>query len=195
MHILKLFQSLVFDGAPCSQSDRMHHTHPRVCNHLCCSLQSFAFTSVWGLTAAPSNWIFFFFSLSFFSASGIERHGSQPALHLAADLAGFFMMEPVGHGDLHSWLSACRYGHLGVVYTYLTLLACNSCFIHQLATTCGSHQEPQKVLHEPVDAGLLTALSTWRGNSGFMIHNFITVHKSHCLNEFGLVAKSSKRWI
>jgi hypothetical protein len=41
------------------------------------------------------------------------------ASHLPSGPAGFFMMEAVGYGDLHSWCLACL-NNMGVVYTYLT---------------------------------------------------------------------------
>ena len=47
---------------------------------------------------------------------------------------GFGMVEAVGHSDLHSWRVSCFY-NVGVIYTYLTLLAVASSLFRQLATS------------------------------------------------------------
>ena len=50
---------------------------------------------------------------------------------------GFGMIEAMGHSDLHSWRVSFFY-NVGVIYTYLTLLAVASSLFRQLATS-GKH--------------------------------------------------------
>ena len=93
-----------------------------------------------------TDFLLLFSVLSFFSTYGIKRRSGWCASHLPPGPAGFFMMEAVGYGDLHSWRSACL-NNMGVVYTYLAsrmhfaLLLPISYRLFSLGTP--------KVLHEP----------------------------------------------
>lgn len=112
------------------------------------------------------------------------------ASHLPSGPAGFFMMEAVGYGDLHSWCLACL-NNMGVVYTYLTS-SMHFALLLTISDRLVSLGAP-KVLHEPHISGTprCTVNLAWqpRFHDTDLHYSFINLI---CLNELALLQRAQK---